>query len=361
MAASCGSGSPATPSADDVGPTSVGGVVYVDAGDGQLDPDDEAVEQLMTQLGQMTQLIDLPTTTTATNDRGQFILSVPRDLGATEDLFVQVTIPVDGPDGGTADTHIRQSVTPGQIIEVNLTRPAACDGELAVASADETICGAMLLPDLVPLVADFGQSPTQPVAAASVRVDTTSLPRTVLLRFASATANIGDGPLHMIPATEPQADRIRTWQRIWTDERRFIDHQTGSFVFHESHDHFHLEGFEQYRLLTLTGDAVAVGKKISFCLIDAVTSSPNAQRRGFGIFLDAVCEDAGAQQALNPGWADYYGAGLDDQWIDITGVDPGDYLIEIVADPDNVLIESDETNNRATFPVTITADQLSRD
>jgi hypothetical protein len=357
--ASCSSDSPAAPKIDP-SPDLVAGVAWFDDGDESIGPGERPAEKLVSHLGLGTQILQSPSEV-RTDNRGGFVLDVPElDAAAAAELFVQITFPVEGPAGKDIEVQVRRPARPGDVdVEIPVLQPTRCAAELDALLAGSSECGNAQLPDLVPLVEDFGQPPTQPIATRSARVDTTTLPGTPLLRFASATANLGAGPLHMIPERAPTNGRIPTWQRLWTDENRFVDQRTGSFVFHEDHDHFHLDGFEHYRLLGLEGEVVATGEKVSFCLIDALAASPSAQTRGQGIFLDAVCEQAGAQQALNPGWADYYGAGLPDQWIDITGVAPGDYLVEIIADPDNVLLESDETNNRAQFPVTITAAELN--
>jgi len=71
----------------------------------------------------------------------------------------------------------------------------------------------------------------------------------------------------MIPEPNAGSDSQPTWQRVWTDDNQLVDHRSGEFVLHAGHDHFHLNGFEQYRLLTLDESVVAVGEKISFYLI----------------------------------------------------------------------------------------------
>lgn len=353
----CGTDGPAFPEVESTDGGIAGVVWFDDNGNGEIDGSEEGAAAVSVQVGLGTQ----PTAhdRTLTDERGGFIVDLQNlvglDAGAL-DLFVQATQPVAGPVGREVDVHIRVAAELGDVqVMVALAPLEACEDPLDTLLDGQSSCGAALLPDLTPMVEDFGQPPTQAVAAASASVDSSTLAGTTLLRFASATANLGAGPLHMIPGDMPQNGAIPTWQRIWTSDNQFVDHATGEFIYHETHEHFHLEAFEQYRLLSLDGDVVAVGEKVSFCLIDSLPAVTGAQTRGRGIFLDAVCEQAGEQQALNPGWADYYGAGLDDQWIDITGVVPGDYLVEIVVDPDNILIESDETNNRATFPVTIDA------
>lgn len=352
----------ATPRAPDVAasPDELVGVAFVDVNrNGVVDAGERPAVQAEVALGQGG---DVFLNATSTDDNGGFVAGVGGlgPAGAT-DLFVQVSFAVPAPDDGSIRAHYRAEVqsldSPDETI-VGLPDIVGCSASLTEALEDETLCGEPLLPDLTPLVADFGQVPTHPVGGASMQVDTTTKPGRVLLRFASATANLGDGVLHMIPDASPEGSTLGTWQRVWTDEQSFIDLQTGEFVYHEGHGHFHLDAFEQYRLLDRDGAVVAVGEKISFCLVDSLQAKPEAQRLGFGIFVTSACEEAGEQQALNPGWADYYGAGLDDQWIDITGVGAGDYLVEIVVDPDELLVESDESNNRATFPLTLDAEAL---
>jgi hypothetical protein len=48
-----------------------------------------------------------------------------------------------------------------------------------------------------------------------------------------------------------------------------------------------------------------------------------------------------------------YGSGLDCQWVDITSVPNGDYLLRISINPDRVLPESNFDNNVAEVPVRI--------
>ncbi len=64
-------------------------------------------------------------------------------------------------------------------------------------------------------------------------------------------------------------------------------------------------------------------------------------------------ECGSVEQSINPGWTDYYAAPLFDQWIDVTELPSGSYSVEIVVDPDDLILEMDETNNSVSFPVEI--------
>jgi hypothetical protein len=108
------------------------------------------------------------------------------------------------------------------------------------------------------------------------------------------------------------------------------------------HGHSHLIGFARYRLLHDDGTAEAAeGHKQSFCLFDTTQVTPGAAPPRF------TC----GFQGMSAGWADTYGAGLDCQWIDITGVAPGRYFVEVAINAERVIAESDYGNNVVRVPV----------
>lgn len=142
-----------------------------------------------------------------------------------------------------------------------------------------------------------------------------------LLRFSLRTPNIGDGDM-------------------------FLGDPTGNdlFVYSSCHDHYHFEGYANYRLLDLNMNEVATGHKQAFCLLDWEPFAPDApQQRKYS------CEWQGIQK----GWADTYENDLPCQWVDITGVVPGDYLLEITLNVNHTLGEKDYSNNQELVPITI--------
>lgn len=145
-----------------------------------------------------------------------------------------------------------------------------------------------------------------------------------LLRFATMTPNIGEIDLTL---GDPTA--------------------TPGFEFAACHGHFHFNGYARYELLDQMGAVVATGHKQAFCLLDSVAvglpGAPTTPRFHCGF------------QGLQRGWADIYGEGLDCQWVDITGVPDGDYVLRISINPDAVIQESDFSNNTAEIPVTLAA------
>ncbi len=119
-----------------------------------------------------------------------------------------------------------------------------------------------------------------------------------------------------------------------------------NFEFAECHGHYHFLGFARYRLLDLQGGVAAVGRKVSFCLEDIARWNVSASEN-----TKFTCDAQGIQE----GWSDIYDSGLEGQWVDITDVAAGDYILEVTMNPDHILLEGDYTNNVTTLPVTVPA------
>ena len=58
-------------------------------------------------------------------------------------------------------------------------------------------------------------------------------------------------------------------------------------------------------------------------------------------------------QGLTAGWADIYHRDLDCQWVDVTGVPDGRYILQVHVNPARVLRETDYSNNMARTEVCI--------
>jgi hypothetical protein len=56
---------------------------------------------------------------------------------------------------------------------------------------------------------------------------------------------------------------------------------------------------------------------------------------------------------VTAGCEDLYSSFLGCQYVEVTGLAPGDYTLRVTADPEGKIPEEDETNNSATYPVTI--------
>uniref|UniRef100_A0A8C6USI0 Lysyl oxidase homolog n=1 Tax=Neogobius melanostomus TaxID=47308 RepID=A0A8C6USI0_9GOBI len=115
---------------------------------------------------------------------------------------------------------------------------------------------------------------------------------------------------------------------------------------HSCHQHYHsMEAFSNYDLLdAVTGRKVAEGHKASFCLED--TSCEAGFRRRYACTSHT--------QGLSPGCHDIYAANIDCQWVDITDVPAGNYVLKITVNPMFHVLESDFTNNIVRCDITYT-------
>src|SRR5215472_1857061 len=124
-----------------------------------------------------------------------------------------------------------------------------------------------------------------------------------LLRFDTVLINGGDGDLVVGSPTDPNNPYV----------------QQGVFVFSPCHHHYHIKGFSDYQLLNLDGTVAAQGHKQAFCLEDILRYTNDNKSNGY------TC----AFQGITSGWADDYFKQLSGQWIDITGVPEGDYIVHV--------------------------------
>ena len=76
-----------------------------------------------------------------------------------------------------------------------------------------------------------------------------------------------------------------------------------------------------------------------------------------GMFLTCLCKakyDC-MNQGLSVGWSDIYRRSFDCQWIDITGIANGTYLLQIEVNANHAILESNYDNNSIWYWVTIPA------
>jgi hypothetical protein len=147
-----------------------------------------------------------------------------------------------------------------------------------------------------------------------------------LLRFDTGTINLGSGDLHIGDPT-----------------------QNACFTFSQCHQHYHFRGVGRYTLYASDGKTVvATGHKQGFCLED-VYPYPGMQPPAPQPAMPFTCND----QGLHVGFEDVYPNDIDCQWIDITGVAAGAYVLSVIINGDELLPESNYDNNEVRIQVNV--------
>lgn len=123
----------------------------------------------------------------------------------------------------------------------------------------------------------------------------------------------------------------------------------GQFTTNNCHGHAHYEGYAEYRLYKPNGQAIPIGFKNGFCVLD-YDGCPDGGQAKFS------CGNMGISKQCG----DIYAAGLDCQWIDITDVDTGNYVMAAKVNWDQSAdalghFESNYQNNWAQACIKITA------
>jgi hypothetical protein len=224
-------------------------------------------------------------------------------------------------------------------------------------------CATVIGPDLPDLIVDGAQLKAQmyvteetfSAAGCTVQEGCVTAPGThLLLRFMSSTPNIGKADLFIGDPTKCLS---------------------GLFRFSECHQHLHFEEYSDYRLWTVRGyeewvanrdltqptnsgknakllaaaqksGDLLVGRKQGFCIIDILPYGSGANDT-IGGYKYRSCNF----QGLQVGWADQYVPLLSCQFIQVTDVKEGIYVLEDHVNPEQLLPESDYTNNASAVRI----------
>jgi hypothetical protein len=171
-----------------------------------------------------------------------------------------------------------------------------------------------------------------------------------LLRFDNTIYNSGSGALEVVGQLEGNTDETMVHQRLYIRTGATTERRVGEFTYHPGHFHWHMKNFALYEVLPVSAfgepsAAVASNKKVGYCLMDlrlegrlaGGSEPPRAQYIG--------CDKE--IQGISVGWGDIYEYFRPDQWVDVTDLADGLFALRSTVDPDNLLLEEDETNNTA--------------
>lgn len=146
---------------------------------------------------------------------------------------------------------------------------------------------------------------------------------------------------------------MKAYQYFWKHGRIVGRARAGTMGFDtkRGHDHWHFEQFAQYRLLNASKSLVLRSRKVGFCIAptDGVNLLlPHAVWQPTFTGFGGACGSPSAlsvQEEMPLGWGDTYEQYLPGQAFDITKLPNGTYYIEIIANPNKVLHESNTAND----------------
>jgi hypothetical protein len=159
------------------------------------------------------------------------------------------------------------------------------------------------------------------------------------LVFDSTIGNVGEGPLILTARRKPGSSTMEAHQVIRRSDgsTRVVRKVAGvlKFVQASDHQHWHLMGIDRYELWT--GNAsrrLRRDHKQGFCLGDRYQLSANRPiphqpgRPAYPGYCGKNRPDlTHITEGITVGWGDNYPANIEGQYIDITGIAPGRYLL----------------------------------
>jgi hypothetical protein len=192
------------------------------------------------------------------------------------------------------------------------------------------------------------------------------------LRFAASLANLGPGPLLLLPRGRTSCPRGQhpAVQVLHRDgnadgvfqrarDRGASQRDVGCMLRHPGHRHWHFDAMAAYSLRRPGTDIALVARnKVSFCLRDnqrAPGQRVVVRREHFG-----KCS-RNSQQGISPGWVDVYKADLNGQWLRLpSSVDNELVCLDLRADPRGQLAEANENDNAVSLAVRIDGNRVRR-
>ena len=179
------------------------------------------------------------------------------------------------------------------------------------------------------------------------------------LGFASATDNVGNGPIWVRGTRPDTKSPMRAQQLIrMTDGSVRTYDEAGRLRYTPSptHTHWHLLGFQRYELRTLEGELMVRDRKSGFCLADhyGLAARRVTAFTGGRFYGDCATSNPAAlsvEQGTSIGFTDLYPAHFHGQNLELRGVPAGIYLLIHRANPEQRLEELDYTNNDASLRI----------
>lgn len=188
------------------------------------------------------------------------------------------------------------------------------------------------------------------------------------LRFDQILGNVGAGTFELRYDANGVATDQQLLQRVYRSDGSWSERPAGRYEFHPTHAHLHYRNFAVSELWAsdehgrrLGDEPVRVGSKNGFCVQDVENiwfgRHGDAARSYYFPQCDAPTDSGTSgpvlRQGMSVGWGDVYNWFLPDQYIEVSGVPDGYYLLDTTADADGLVLETSEHNNSASALIRI--------
>jgi hypothetical protein len=231
-------------------------------------------------------------------------------------------------------------VPPAGFIKVNRTAPGAQQHGSEARLPDVKVMNhppADALPDLIPL-------PSWGIEAYHVKHHGD------FLNFGATVWISGNAPLDVEGFRTSNSNTMQAWQYFYRHGHIIGRAHVGTMGF-ANYNSWHFKQFAQYKLLNSRKHVVVSSRKVGFCIaptdaVDMLLHDATWQPSYTGI--SGNCGQVGAlwvTETLPLGWGDTYVQSVPYQSFAISKIPNGTYYIEIIANPEHLLHETNTGND----------------
>ena len=201
----------------------------------------------------------------------------------------------------------------------------------------------------------------------SIVVDTSRAQPHVRLAFHSSVVNVGEGPLVIVGRRAPGAATMTARQVVRRSDGSSVTRRPSAgvlrYVRASDHEHWHLLGFDRYELWNAKATRRLLrDRKQGFCLGDrfSLYSNRRIPHQPLRPSFTTYCGKEGPDlqrivEGITVGWGDDYRANIEGQFIDLTGLPAGRYLLVHRVNSTGGLREINPYNNVACAPIELMA------
>jgi hypothetical protein len=188
------------------------------------------------------------------------------------------------------------------------------------------------------------------------------------LRFTTGPRNAGVGPMDLayFPAEHELgvvSEGPVTQYVHWSDGK-VTERPAGTFLFHQTHAHYHYQDILDYTLFKVSGHRLleaGKGTKSGFSPADQLFADWFTFSQEEGQYVEGVSSSrsVGASTfGLSVGWGDVYRWQRPGQYVEFAHNGDGLYVVRSVVDIKNHVLESNEHDNAAYAYVQVTGDSV---